>query len=357
MNSNLKIKEWLDSPIVTLAICAAVALILAYLLKGFWLLIALSASLSYLLNKIIKWLERQYNLNHILAVTIILVSFWGLTAVLVFKIAPVLIKWLTAWCQDALVLIKYLKAQKVSFQDLYLELQGFLNANLVSRQAFERLFAEQISAITNFASINLLDFSASSVFQMGNLALYLVLVPIFNFLMLIERDDIVNLASKFLANGYLSEWAKLLKDNFLGYFKGKAIEAMLMTLLGYLLFKLWQLPIAGVLALGLGVSVLVPYAGIVIISMPVALVIFNHLGFNTLSLMCFLSYLILNIVDAYILAPLLLSKTLALNPLIIILAILVAGRWLGMMGVVFVIPCLAFSIALVKNVLGHLNAS
>ncbi|HNW78744.1 MAG TPA: AI-2E family transporter, partial [Candidatus Competibacteraceae bacterium] len=92
------------------------------------------------------------------------------------------------------------------------------------------------------------------------------------------------------------------------------------------------------LALMVGLSVIVPYIGAVVVTVPVALVAFFQWGWGPEFLWLLGVYLIVQGLDGNILVPLLFSEVVDLHPIAIIVAVLVFGGLWGFWGVFFAIP-------------------
>ncbi len=92
------------------------------------------------------------------------------------------------------------------------------------------------------------------------------------------------------------------------------------------------------LALMVGLSVIVPYIGAVVVTVPVALVAFFQWGWSSEFLWLLGVYLIVQGLDGNVLVPLLFSEVVDLHPIAIITAVLVFGGLWGFWGVFFAIP-------------------
>jgi putative permease len=101
------------------------------------------------------------------------------------------------------------------------------------------------------------------------------------------------------------------------------------------------------LAVLVGISVLIPYVGAVLVSVPVILIGLYQWGFNASFFYMIISYLIVQAIDGNVIVPLIFSEAVSLPPVIIIVAVLIFGGLWGFWGVFFAIPLAA----LVKAIL------
>jgi putative permease len=95
---------------------------------------------------------------------------------------------------------------------------------------------------------------------------------------------------------------------------------------------------ATLLAVLVGLSVLIPYIGAVIVTIPVILVAFFQWGIGEHFVYLLVAYGVVQTLDGAILVPLLFAGAVNLHPLAIIIAVLVFGGWWGFWGVFFAIP-------------------
>ena len=109
------------------------------------------------------------------------------------------------------------------------------------------------------------------------------------------------------------------------------ISTYTMTLLGkYLCYAL--------LAIAVGLSVLVPYIGAAVVTVPIALVGYVQWGWTDSFIWLMVVYGIIQALDGNVLVPLLFSEVVNLHPVAIIVAVLVFGGLWGFWGVFFAIP-------------------
>ena len=85
-------------------------------------------------------------------------------------------------------------------------------------------------------------------------------------------------------------------------------------------------------------SVLIPYIGAALVTLPVALIGFVQWGWTNEFWYLMLAYGIIQALDGNVLVPLLFSEAVNLHPVSIIIAVLVFGSVWGVWGVFFAIP-------------------
>ena len=87
-----------------------------------------------------------------------------------------------------------------------------------------------------------------------------------------------------------------------------------------------------------GLSVLIPYVGAALVTIPVALIAFFQWGLTQDFYILMVAYFIIQILDGNVLVPLIFSEAVNLHPVAIIGAILLFGGLWGFWGVFFAIP-------------------
>ena len=95
---------------------------------------------------------------------------------------------------------------------------------------------------------------------------------------------------------------------------------------------------AALLATIVGFSVLIPYIGAAVVTLPVAIVAFFQFGWSWDFAYVIIAYGVIQALDGNVLVPLLFSEVVNLHPVAIIIAVLVFGGLWGFWGVFFAIP-------------------
>ncbi|MDO6748829.1 AI-2E family transporter, partial [Gilvimarinus sp. 1_MG-2023] len=102
-----------------------------------------------------------------------------------------------------------------------------------------------------------------------------------------------------------------------------------------------------------GLSVLVPYIGAAVVTIPIALVGYMQWGWNNDFFYLMTVYGIIQALDGNVLVPLLFSEVVNLHPVAIIVAVLVFGGVWGFWGVFFAIPLATLLKAVIQSWPGH----
>ena len=122
------------------------------------------------------------------------------------------------------------------------------------------------------------------------------------------------------------------------YARGKAIEIGIVGSTAAIIFMYFGLEYVALLSVLVGFSVLIPYLGAFIVTLPVAAVGLLQFGLSFDFWLLMGAYLVLQILDGNLLVPILFSDAVKLHPVIIMLAVFVFGGMFGFWGVFFAIP-------------------
>jgi putative permease len=120
--------------------------------------------------------------------------------------------------------------------------------------------------------------------------------------------------------------------------RGKAVEIIIVGSVTFITFSLMGLQYAALLATLVGFSVLIPYIGAAVVTLPVAILAFFQFGWGWDFGSVIIAYGIIQAIDGNLLVPLLFSEVVNLHPIAIIVAILIFGGLWGFWGVFFAIP-------------------
>lgn len=274
---------------------------------------------------------RQWGAPHWLAVTTAFMVLMAMLVTLFFVILPIM------WHQ----LVKFfgeLPRMIVEWQNLVMLLPEKY-PQLISERQLSEIFASMTSEISSLGQ-GLVSFSLANVPVLIGLLVYLVLVPILVFFFLKDSRIIIDWCANYLPKNrpMMSRVWQEMNQQFANYVRGKVIEILIVGAVSYVVFFLLGLNYAALLAIVVGLSVLVPYIGAAVTTLPVAFVAYFQWGWSSEFIYVMLAYGVIQALDGNVLVPLLFSEAVNLHPVVIILAVLVFGGLWGFWGVFFAIP-------------------
>jgi len=186
----------------------------------------------------------------------------------------------------------------------------------------------------------LLSFSLNSIPGAITVLIYLVLVPILVFFFLKDGQKIIQWLVNFLPKERVfmnTIWAEM-DQQIANYIRGKVLEILIVGIVTYVAFLILGINYAALLAILVGLSVLIPYIGAAVVTIPVALISYFQWGWADGFFWVMIVYGIIQALDGNVLVPLLFSEVVNLHPVAIIVAVLVFGGIWGFWGVFFAIP-------------------
>ncbi|WP_284711707.1 AI-2E family transporter [Streptomyces rhizosphaericus] len=135
-----------------------------------------------------------------------------------------------------------------------------------------------------------------------------------------------------------------------GYLTGNLLISLICGLLTYVMLLVSGVPFAGLLALFVAVTDLIPLVGATIGAVVASAVAFVHSLPAGIGAIVF--FIVYQQAENHLLQPLILSRTVKLNPLTVLLAILIAAEVAGILGALLAIPVTG----IIQVVLGDLWA-
>jgi putative permease len=286
--------------------------------------------LAYLLQGGMHYCQRK-GLGNLTSTIIMFVLFVGVFLAILFVVIPATISQagqlfyelpnMLAQGQDLLMLLPE------RYPDLITEIQvkGWMN------QA-----AEELASSGQW----ILSFSLHSIPGAITILIYLVLVPILVFFFLKDGSEITRFFLSFLPRDRQlmnTIWAEM-EVQIANYIRGKVVEIVIVGSVTYVGFIVFDLQYAELLAILVGLSVLIPYIGAAVVTVPVAVIAYFQFGYSETLFYCLLVYGIIQALDGNVLVPLLFSEAVNLHPVAIIVAVLAFGGIWGFWGVFFAIP-------------------
>lgn len=186
----------------------------------------------------------------------------------------------------------------------------------------------------------MVSMSIASVVGIIMLLVYLVLVPVLVFFFLKDKLRIMAWTSAYLPHDRaLSNrvWREV-NGQIANYVRGKIWEILIVGSVSYVTFLFMGLQYSVLLATLVGLSVVIPYIGAAVATLPIAAIAFFQWGWSPEFGYILLAYGIIQALDGNVLVPLLFSEVVNLHPVAIIISVLVFGGLWGFWGVFFAIP-------------------
>ena len=299
--------------------------------------------LAYLLEMPIRFLNLRLRFPRIMATILVFGSFISIATIFFLILVPMLWNQSISLLSDLPAMFNKLNEWLLNLPEHYPELIDYSMVDSIFNSVREKIlgFGESVVKL-----------SLTSIMNLVSLGIYAFLVPLMMFFMLKDKKELLQGVSRFLPrNRHLASkvWTEM-QQQISNYIHGKLLEILIVTLITYIIFLIFGLNYPLLLAFAVGLSVLVPYIGAVLVTIPVALVALFQFGVSPTFWYIIIAFAISQLLDGNLLVPYLFSEAVNLHPLAIIISVLIFGGLWGFWGVFFAIPLAT----LVKAVLNAL---
>lgn len=285
---------------------------------------------AFLLQGAVTRLKR-WHLPHTVAVMLVFICFVGAFLLAVIFLMPIVIEQSANLLAEMPRMLRKWQAAVLLLPEQY--------PQFISEQRLAELMQYVTSESTRVAEAAL-SFSLNKFANLIGILVYLILVPLLVFFMLKDKDQLGRSLSELLPRKrpvMNQVWLEM-NIQMANYVRGKAIEILIVGASTYVSFKLLGVNYAALLGLLVGLSVVIPYIGAAVVTIPVLLIGYFQWGSSTEFLWLFIVYMTIQVLDGNVLVPLLFSEAVNLHPIAIILAVLLFGGIWGVWGLFFAIP-------------------
>jgi putative permease len=314
-------------------------LLVVFLLSGFVIIVFFGKMLApllaalviaYLLEASVHSLETR-GLSRILAVTLVFTVFLAVFVFIVIGLGPLVSRQLTNFVQDLPRTILHGRGLLLRLPETY--------PNFVTTTQVDSVFDAIRGELTELGQ-SAVTLSLASIPVMVTVLVYLILAPVLVFFFLKDKIKIVGWLTAFLPadRAVLNTVWRDVDAQIGNYVRGKFYEISIVGSVTYTTLAFFGLSYAPLLAVLVGLSVIVPYIGAAVVTLPVAVAAYIQFGWGNDFIWIMVAYGIIQALDGNLLVPLLFSDVVNLHPIAIIAAVLVFGGVWGFWGVFFAIP-------------------
>ncbi|MFI8416530.1 AI-2E family transporter [Serratia sp. NPDC078593] len=323
-------RRFTDPQAIALLVILLAGFCILYFFHGILTPLLVAIVLAYLLEWPTARLQRV-GCSRTWAASMVLVVFAGISLLLVFVVAP------TAW-QQGINLMTDLPGMVNQFYNYAATLPQRYPA-LVDAGIIDMMVDNLRTRLSGMGD-SVVKFSLASLVGLLTLAIYLVLVPLMVFFLLKDKEQMLNAVRRVLPRnrGLAGQvWIEM-NQQITNYIRGKVMEMVIVGIVTYLVFFILDMRYSLLLAVLVGLSVLIPYIGAALVTIPVVVVAMFQWGVGADFWTLIIAYLIVQALDGNLLVPLLFSEAVNLHPLVIILSVIIFGGLWGFWGVFFAIP-------------------
>jgi putative permease len=294
----------------------------------------ISIVIAYLLVGLQKKIE-SWNVSSFVALVVTFAIFIITGTAMLIWLLPILYIQLQAFVLDV--------------PNLFNSFLGFVSTlpekfpDLVSSEQITA-FLQSVSSDLASLTQNIVKSSIAGIQSTITIFLYIILCPILVFFFLFDRKNILDGLSKIIPGKgemFSNIWLEM-DVQLSNYVRGKTTEIFVVGLCAAIIFSFVGLNYSALLSVLVGISVLIPYVGAFLVTVPVVVIGLLQFGLGSDFYILISLYLLLQILDGNLLVPIIFSDAVKLHPVAIILAVFIFGSMFGFWGVFFAIPMATF---------------
>ncbi len=299
-----------------------------------------SLVLSYLLQGLVNGLDRLH-VPHKLAVYLVYFLFIGVLLAVMLVFLPFIWNSLTSFANNLPQMSERLRALLQTLPRDY--------PDVFTNDQVDQLLKAMQAQVASVGQ-TMLGYSFTSVTRIVTWMVYTILVPILVFFMMTDSSRLLEWMENWLPKKrpIMAQIWHEMNDQLANYVRGKALEILLVGGCCFVAFSWLGLRYPLLLSVLVAFCIIIPYVGAKVVAIPVFLVGFVQWGFSPEWYHLMMVYVVLLVLDGYILVPILYSEKLFLHPIAIIAAVLVFGGLWGFWGVFFAIPLATFIKAIIR---------
>lgn len=286
--------------------------------------------IAYLLEGLIARLTRM-SFPRFIALWLVFLGFLLFLTSLTFGLLPILYNQLTEFVQQIPSMLTRGQAVLMTLPERYPE--------LITIEQVEEVIDNLRAQLTEFGQ-SLVASTITGAASMITILIYLILLPILVFFFLKDKELILAWCKSLMPkNRELATrvWGDV-DAQIANYIRGKFWEILIVWIVTLAVFSVLGIQFALLLSFLVGVSVLIPYVGAAIVTIPVVIIAWFQWGWSTDFATLVIAYLFIQMLDGNLLVPLLFSEVVNIHPVAIIVAVLVFGGIWGIWGIFFAIP-------------------
>jgi putative permease len=323
-------RKFSDPHAVTLVLILACSFIFIALFSQLLMPVLVALAIAFLLDLPVNKMS-NLNLSRTGATAIVVGLFVGLSLISMLGLLPII------WKQSSNLLQEF--PNMLSQGQQYLLTLPEQYPDIIQASQIETFIAAIKEKLLEWGELALTA-SLNSISDLVALMIYLILVPLMVFFFLKDKRDLLDSVTIFFPKErrMATQVGKEMNQQIMNYIRGKVIEILIVGISTTVAFILLDLQYAVLLGLLVGLSVLVPYVGATVVTIPVLLVALFQFGYSSEFGYVMLAYGVIQALDGNVIVPLLFSEAVNLHPVTIIIAVIFFGGLWGFWGVFFAIP-------------------
>ncbi len=286
--------------------------------------------IAYLLDGAVYWLYR-HKIPRFISIIVTFSAFILLVFISLIVLAPLIVRQAIQFMREIPSMLAQGQAEIMQLPNKY--------PHIVSEKQIGDIMTRLQSQVADISQ-KVVEFSFASFIDLLSSMVYLIVVPLLVFFFLKDKEKIIIWFAKFMPRDrtlVTMVWEEV-NSKIAGYVRGKFMEILIVWVITYITFLFIGIEYALLLSFTVGISVLIPYVGAALVTIPVAMVAYLQWGYGSEMMYALIAYGIIQFLDGNLLVPLLFSEMVNIHPAAIISAVLIFGGIWGIWGVFFAIP-------------------
>jgi len=333
---------WTWIKFILLALLIAGGVWFAFLIGALVRMLIIAFIVAYLLNPLINWIESR-GMGRTAATIAVFLVILVVVGYILFLVLPMVVDELKAaqesmasgQTSDKLFKIKGALEERLAFIGI-----GNLNIMEKTRNYFVNVGNKLFQYLLNAVSI----------------VTNLIIIPFISFFLVKDIRLIKKQFIRMVPNRFFEFTLNVIHkmDLQLGNFiRGQILESAIIAVLS--IIALWMLDVDYYIVLGAfaGIANIVPYIGPVAGVVPPVLVSLYETGDLALAGYIALSFILIQLIDNGVLKPVVVGGSVDLHPLIVLLAVIIGGKFFGILGMILSIPVMGFLKVIIRESAGN----
>jgi len=327
----LKVSGYDVFKIVAVVLGSLIGLFFLYFIKDLLVILFVSFIFAAALNPTVNYLQEKRKFPRALSVLLVYFTVLLLLVILLVSFVPTILRQFNELSQNIPSYFQQVSGLAQPEAGLKENLQSFLNyLNTLFGKTDAGIFSTLIKLFGGLGSF--------------------VFILVITFYLIIDKEGIKNLIHTFLPlkyRNYILPFFGQAQEKIGLWLKGQIILCFAIGLLAYIGLRIIGVNSPEVLALFAGITEIIPFLGPWLGGIPAVLIALIQSPFK--ALLVAILYILIQQLEHALIVPRVMSKTVGLNPIVLLCSIWIGGALGGILGVIISIPAVSALSILLKD--------
>jgi len=314
-------------------IIAAAIFVFPYI-RNILMLLIIALLFTVILTPVVNFME-SYGVPPGLAILINILLVLGLMVLAISRAIPALIatvETLSSALKSDLI---------VNFEQ---HVTSILPKSIDAEQISNRIISQLNSLV-----VNIVSGLGSFLKSVGSLIATIGILPLFTYFLLKDQRKIIRGVVNLVPNKYFELSLNIIYkigDKISHYLVGKIIQSAIVAVLSiiglFIINQIFNNPVPPFILIGIiaGLANMIPYVGPVVGAIPALIIAMINVQTNLISILIWIGivFAVVQTLDASLIAPLVVSKSVNLHPITVVAVIIIGGKLAGILGMFLAVP-------------------